>query len=145
MPKKLDKHDQLPMLRESANQIWLAGLGALSIAEDESGKIFKTLVKRGKTFEPVLKDRFDEVKDKLDMRKTATDTVERISDRLSDTLDDGMTGVLHRLGLPTMKEIEGLTKRVERLTKTLEAKPAKARPRRPVASKRRITAAATTV
>jgi poly(hydroxyalkanoate) granule-associated protein len=123
MSKTLEKQEQLPFIRESAHQIWLAGLGALSIAEDESGKIFKTLVKRGRAFEDVAKDRLEEVKGKLDVRKSASDAMERIE----DTLDDGMTGVLHRLGLPTMKEIDGLSKRVERLTRTLEEKPRKSR------------------
>ena len=134
MPKTLEKQQPLPMIRESAHQIWLAGLGALSIAEDESGKIFNTLVKRGKAFEHVAKDRFEDVKDKLDVRKTASDAMERIE----DTLDEGMTGVLHRLGLPTTKEIDNLAKRVDRLTKALEEKPKKSRPRGNGATKRRI-------
>ena len=48
--------------------------------------------------------------------------------------------MLHRLGLPTKKEIEGLSKRVERLTKTLEEKPARVMSRR--RGKRRLTAGA---
>ena len=132
MAKAIEKARPLPAIRDSAHQIWLAGLGALSLAEDESGKLFKTLVKRGKTFEEETKDRIDEIKAKLDVRKTAADTV----DKITDSLDDGMTEVLHRLGLPTKKEIDGLAKRVDRLTKTLEAPPAKpkhrARKRTPV-------------
>ncbi len=125
MPKTLAKQTQLPMLRDSAYQIWLAGLGALSIAEDESGKIFKTLVNRGRAFEASTKDRLVEVKDRLDVRKAASNTV----DMIAENLDEGMSGVLSRLGLPTKKEIEGLSKRVERLTKTLEAKPGRHAPR----------------
>ena len=117
MSKALQKERQIPTIRESAHQIWLAGLGALSLAEDESGKFFRSLVKRGTAFEHDAKGRFAELKEKFDVRKTATKTVAR----LGDGLDDGMTDVLHRLGLPTKKEIDGLTKRVERLTKALEA------------------------
>jgi poly(hydroxyalkanoate) granule-associated protein len=137
MPKTLAKPTQLPMLRDSAYQIWLAGLGALSIAEDESGKIFKTLVHRGRAFEASTKDRLVEVKDRLDVRRAAGNTVGMIA----ENLDEGMAGVLSRLGLPTKKEIEGLTKRVERLTKTLEEKPAARRPRK-VATRRRAKATA---
>jgi poly(hydroxyalkanoate) granule-associated protein len=125
MPKTLAKQAQMPMLRDSAYQIWLAGLGALSIAEDESGKIFKTLVNRGRAFEASTKDRLVEAKDRLDVRRAASDTM----DRIAENLDEGMSGVLSRLGLPTKKEIEGLTKRVERLTKTLEEKPVRHAPR----------------
>lgn len=137
MTKALAKPSQLPMLRDSAYHIWLAGLGALSIAEDESGKIFKTLVKRGKAFEAAGKDRLIEVKDRMDVRKAATQTM----DRITDGLDDGMGSILTRLGLPTKKEIDGLSKRVERLTKAIEEKPVKSRARR-APTKRRARAAA---
>ena len=40
-----------PMLRDSVGQIWLAGLGALALTEQEGTKFFKTLVKRGEGFE----------------------------------------------------------------------------------------------
>jgi poly(hydroxyalkanoate) granule-associated protein len=137
MPKALVKPAQLPALKDSAYQIWLAGLGALSIAEDESGKIFQTLVKRGRTFEASTKDRLVAVKDKLDMRKTAADTFGRVT----DTLDEGVSGVLGRLGLPTKKEIDGLSKRVERLTKAIEEKPVR-HTRRATTTRRRAKATA---
>lgn len=121
MPKAIEKEQQIPAIRDSAHQIWLAGLGALSLAEDESGKLFKALVKRGKGFEEATKDRLDEVRAKLDVRRAASNVV----DKITDTFDDGVNGVLDRLGIPSKKEIEGLTKRVERLTKTIEDTPAK--------------------
>ena len=34
-------------VKESAQQIWLAGLGAFSKAQDEGGKVFESLVKEG--------------------------------------------------------------------------------------------------
>jgi poly(hydroxyalkanoate) granule-associated protein len=134
MTKAIEKPKGIPLIKESAHEIWLAGLGALSLAEDESGKLFKALVKRGKTFEETTKDRIDELKAKLDVRKTAADAI----DKIGDTFDDGVTDMLHRLGLPTKKEIDGLSKRVERLTKTLEAAP----PKRARAAKHRAPAAA---
>lgn len=135
MPKTLVKSPPLPALRDTAYQIWLAGLGAVSMAEDESGKIFKTLVKRGKTFEASTKDRLSTVRDALDLRKAAATTMTRIT----DNLDDGVNGVLGRLGLPSKKEIDALGKRVDRLTKALEEKPVK-HARRAPAKRRRVTA-----
>jgi len=145
MAKTVQKVQELPLIRSSAHQIWLAGLGALSVAEDESGKLFKTLVKRGKTFELTAKDRvdemrgkldqqFDEMKERFDVKKAAASTM----DRIGDGFDESMTQMLHRLGLPTKREIEGLSKRVERLTKTLEEKPTRTVARR--RGKRRLTA-----
>jgi poly(hydroxyalkanoate) granule-associated protein len=115
--EKSNKSKQIPLIRDSAHQIWLAGLGALSLAEDQSGKLFKALVKRGKDFEETSKNRMGELKSKLNVRRATADTI----DRIGDTLDEGVTEMLHRLGLPTKKEIDGLNKRVERLTKALEA------------------------
>lgn len=141
MPKTIERQVELPVIGDAAYQVWLAGLGALSIAGDESGRIFKTLVKRGKTFEHVAAGRLSDVRERLDVRRAANSAV----DRLSTGLDEGMTDVLHRLGLPTKKEIEGLTRRVERLTRALEEKPVRqVRPARPVrprraAAKRRTT------
>lgn len=135
MPKTIEKQIQLPVIGESAHQVWLAGLGALSIAGDESGRIFKTLVKRGKAFEHAAGGRLEDVRERLNVRRMAGSAV----DRLSEGLDEGMADVLHRLGLPTKKEIEGLTRRVERLTKALEEKPVRKRAR-PAATKRRLAA-----
>ena len=119
MSKAIEKKVPAPMLKESANQIWLAGLGALSLAEDEGGKFFKALVKRGKVFETDIKDRLDEVKGKLDARKATGETLVKIE----TGFENSVAGVMHRLGLPTKKEIEGLSKRVDRLTKAIESKP----------------------
>jgi poly(hydroxyalkanoate) granule-associated protein len=135
MPKTVEKQQVIPMVGDSAYQIWLAGLGALSIAGDESGRIFKTLVKRGKTFEHAARAQLDDMRERLDVRKAAGTAMTRVT----EGLDEGMTDVLHRLGLPTKKEIEGLTRRVERLTKALEEKPVRTRARR-ATTKRRATA-----
>ena len=46
---KSDKSDNqlVQTVRDSAQQIWLAGLGAFSKAQEEGGKVFETLVKEG--------------------------------------------------------------------------------------------------
>ena len=38
-------------VRDSAQQIWLAGLGAFSKAQEEGAKVFEALVKEGKGLE----------------------------------------------------------------------------------------------
>ena len=83
-----------------------------------------------------LDEQVGEMKERLDVRKAATNAM----DRIGDGFDESMSQMLHRLGLPTKKEIEGLSKRVERLTKTLEEKPARVMSRR--RGKRRLTAGA---
>ena len=138
MTKAIEKTNAIPSIRESTHQIYLAGLGALSLAEDESGKLFKALIKRGKTFEVTTKDRANALKAKLDLRKTAVDAI----DKIGDTVDEGVTDALHRLGLPTKKEIDSLTKRVERLTKAIETAPKQAVHRRVTPHRAKAEAAA---
>jgi poly(hydroxyalkanoate) granule-associated protein len=125
MSKELRTQDAVPRLRAAAHEIWLAGLGALAMAEDEGEKTFKMLVKRGKEFEGIARERLDDVREKLDVRKGANTMLTR----LGTNVDNGVTEVVHRLGLPTKKEIDGLAHRVDRLTKTIETRAAAPRSR----------------
>ena len=47
MSKTIKKNGYVPGLRDTAQQIWLAGLGAFALAGEEGGKLFGTLVERG--------------------------------------------------------------------------------------------------
>ncbi|HET9013084.1 MAG TPA: phasin family protein [Gemmatimonadaceae bacterium] len=112
-----------PMLRDSVEQIWLAGLGALAITEDEGSKLFKTLVKRGEGFERTTKARLDEVV------ASARQVPSTAMNRIEETFDDTMTGVMHRIGVPTKREINGLARRVEGLAASIERQSAPPRRR----------------
>ena len=46
-PPKFDPLHLTDAMRESAQQIWLAGLGAFSKAQSEGGKVFENLVNDG--------------------------------------------------------------------------------------------------
>jgi poly(hydroxyalkanoate) granule-associated protein len=116
MPK-IAKKNGTRVIRRSAHEIWLAGLGALTLAEEEGGKLFKTLVKKGAGTEAMNKVRLEKLIAKVKpMREDAGMALQRVG----TGVDNSMATVLHRLGVPTRKEIQGLTKRVEELTKNLE-------------------------
>ena len=123
-------------LRQPVEQIWLAGLGALAVTEEEGGKLFKSLVKKGQGFEKDTKVRFDDAFEatKSVPRKAMT----RIEHGVTDTFEN----VLHRLGVPSRREINSLTRRVETLATTLEK--SSARPRRPRARSTKRPAETTT-
>lgn len=97
---------------EAARKVWLAGLGALSIAEEEGSKFFKTLVDKGK-----------KTTDWADLPdRTMTEAKSRFkvtAKKVEEGFDEKMQMVLHRIGVPTRDEIETLTKRVEALTRTM--------------------------
>lgn len=98
-------------LRNSAHQVWLAGLGALASAGEEGEKLFKRLVERGETLET-------EGQEKVNQAQTV------ISSAWSDLesgLDQRITSVLQQVGVPSRDEIQQLTRRVEELNSKIEA------------------------
>jgi poly(hydroxyalkanoate) granule-associated protein len=106
----------IPMLKESAHEIWLAGLGAFALAGEEGGRLFKQLVKKGEGMEKVNKARINKIAARADdFRGEARTAVAR----LRTPIEAGMTNAMHRLGVPTRKEIATLTKRVEELTRVV--------------------------
>lgn len=117
MAKVTKTSGRMLTLREPAQQIWLAGLGAFAIAEEEGSKLFSNLVKKGKTLEKANLARLEKVRTRVDeLRAIPADTMSR----LGGGFDTGVEAVLDRLGVPTKKEIGALTRRVEALTKALE-------------------------
>lgn len=96
-------------IRNSAMQIWLAGLGALSKAQKERSKIFHTLVKEGEAVQQRT-------------RKIAGDRIEQVKAAAGDSwakfehaYEGQMARVLHTWGVPTKKEFDALSRRVAEL------------------------------
>jgi len=110
--KKKSKQVQIE-IAENAHQIWLAGLGAVAVAQEEGSKLFKTLVKKGEGFEQVGKERVDQARGAVNGVKVVAESYWETFER---TLDDKVTTVIHRIGVPTKDEIDTLTERVEALT-----------------------------
>lgn len=116
MAKKIKKMVALPMVKESAHEIWLAGLGAFALAGEEGGRLFKSLVKKGEGLEKLNKARIGKIADRVDgLRGEAKHAMTRVT----TPIETGMTNAMHRLGVPTRKEIANLTKRVEELTRVV--------------------------
>jgi len=132
-------------LKTSANKVWLAGLGALSTAEEEGGKLFKSLVKKGEAVESKGKAQLDKLREQVeDLAATAKDRAGDAWERVEDTLsaveerwDDKVVGALKRIGVPSKDEIAALTRRVEELTQLVEKK---MKPRRRVGATRKVAA-----
>jgi poly(hydroxyalkanoate) granule-associated protein len=114
--KKKTKEVQSDM-KESAHKIWLAGLGAMAVAEEEGGRLFKSLVEKGEGIEGRGKEHVDKAKGTFNGVKTAAESYWETFER---TIDDKLTAVIRRIGVPTKDEIETLTKKVEDLTKSVE-------------------------
>jgi poly(hydroxyalkanoate) granule-associated protein len=112
-------------VRESAQQIWLAGLGAWGKTREEGVKVFDALVKEGRTVESRTRKlagaRVGLVTGQ--MGKAASDAQAKATatwDRLEHVFEQRVARALHRLGVPTKKEIEKLTARVEELNASVQ-------------------------
>ena len=125
-----DNKDFQADLKDSAHKIWLAGLGALSAAEEGGAKVFKNLVERGEAFEKSGRKTYGEAKDKVEeTAEKVKDRAETTWDKVESRLDEAVTAALGRLGVPSRDEIATLTQRVEELTAVVEKlKPAKKTP-----------------
>lgn len=140
MVKKLQKlsndrkkgSSELPRtIKDSAQQIWLAGLGAFSKAQEEGGKVFETLVKEGLTIQRKTQAAAEEKITEATSRVTnmANDIGSRAAgqwDKLENIFEDRVAKALARLGMPSARDLEELTARVDALAKGTKAAPAKA-------------------
>ncbi|HUN92615.1 MAG TPA: phasin family protein [Burkholderiaceae bacterium] len=97
-------------VRDSAHQIWLAGLGAFAKAQSEGGKMFETLVKEGQA----IQDRTRKAADLkvAEVRAKTTGTW----DKLEKVFEDRVARALHSLSVPTRQDIDALSERVAELT-----------------------------
>ena len=117
-------------IRQSAEQIWLAGLGAFALANQEGGKVFHNLVKKGHELQKVNKARIEKMRARVEKIR---DDAGRAIDKVTSPFPGGLSTALRGLGIPSRKEIVTLTKRVEELKKSVERTRVKAH--KPVAHK----------
>lgn len=104
-------------VRDSAQQIWLAGLGAFAKAQakgtklqTEGAKLFDALVKEGEARQSFARKIANEKVTEIAAKATGT------WDKLEQVFEDRVARSLSRLGVPTRKDIETLSKRVAELT-----------------------------
>ena len=137
-------------IKDSAQQIWLAGVGAFAKAQQEGNKVFEALVREGNSIQKrtmrVTEDKVNEVTNRIGkFAGRFQHEANRNWDKLEAVFEERVERALKRLGVPTHKEITELTQRVEKLTASvnkLGAAPAarKAAPRKRVAKKARAAA-----
>ena len=119
---------------DSAQKIFNAGLGALTIAGEEGSSFFNKLVARGEkvAFKGFGADQVKKIREQLDTNsekvadavkgrvKDAKYMAEEASGKFEDRVQDAVAAVMKRIGVPTREEISELTASVERLTKRIE-------------------------
>lgn len=111
-------------LSESAQQIWLAGIGAFGRAQVEGSKLFEGLVKEGLGLEQTARKlaggQAGAVRDAVEAqvghaRERAVDSW----DRIEKVVEDRVHRALVKLGVPDRNDLSELSRRVDTLTAEL--------------------------
>ena len=117
-------------VKESAQQIWLAGLGAFAKAQEEGSKVFDTLVKEGTTMQRKTQaaagDKLSEATSR--MSSMASEISSKASggwDRLETIFEDRVAKALKSLGVPTASDLEALGARIDELNRNLDKRVSK--------------------
>ncbi len=109
-------------IMESAQQIWLAGLGAFSKAQAEGTKLFEGLVKDGLSLEQktrkIATGKVDEVRGAVETGVSQVrERTQETWDRLEQVFEHRVSRALNKLGVPGRKELDELLKRVDELNR----------------------------
>lgn len=114
-------------VKEQAQQIWLAGLGAFSKAQQEGTKAFEKLVSDGITMQRkaqlTAEEKLAEATHKVS--QVAHQLNERATgqwDKLETIFEDRVAKALTRLGIPSAAELHALHARIEELEKQVGVK-----------------------
>ena len=112
---------------QTAQQIWLAGLGAASIAQKRGGDVLARLVAEGKTVQTRGGKLARELgRDAAAQVKGALAPIQaRVKSDLAlagTAVQSGIAVVLGKLGIPSKADIDELTTRVTALSRQLKAR-----------------------
>jgi poly(hydroxyalkanoate) granule-associated protein len=107
-------------VKASAQQIWLAGMGAFAKAQEEGTKVFEALVKEGVSLQrktqAVAEERIGEMTGKMSaMAGEVTNKAGASWDKLETIFEARTAKALGKLGVPTAKDVAALTARVDAL------------------------------
>ena len=142
MVKKTDNPDFVNTVRESAKEIWLAGLGAFAKAQAEGTKVFENLVNEGAAIQRKSQATAEE---KLsDVGARMSDMSAKASqqwDKLESIFEDRTARALSRLGVPNAKEVKALQARIDALTTQVARLQKSVKPLRPAAKRSAARAA----
>jgi len=118
-PKDLSKS-----VLESSRQIWLAGLGAFSRAQQEGTKVFENLVKQGEALESKTKrTALDTATAAGTAAKAKAKEMQAMAggtwDKLEQVFEARVARALSKLGVHTQKDVERLAERVDALSEAV--------------------------
>ena len=118
-------------IKDSAQQIWLAGMGAFAKAQAEGTQAFEKLIKDGislqKKTQGAAEDKINEVTGKMTaMAGEVTAKAGQHWDKLESIFEQRTAKAMSRLGVPSARDMAELKARIDKLEATLGTRGAKA-------------------
>jgi len=112
-------------VKDSAQQIWQAGLGAFAKAQAEGTRAFEALVKEGTALQRKTQSAAEEKISEATSRMThmATDISSKASghwDKLENIFEERVAKALHKLGVPSAKDVSALIARIDELNRSVQ-------------------------
>lgn len=111
-------------VKDSAQQLWTAGLGAINKAQEEGNKVIENLVKESQEIqERTVKfadQKVVEVTGKVSkLAGTVSSKATQHWDKLEQVFEERVARALSRLGVPTNKDVQQLAERIEQLSQAI--------------------------
>ena len=112
-------------IMESAQEIWLAGMGAFAKAQGGGGKLFETLMREGSSLEQKTRKlatgKVDEVRGAVESSVTQVrERTQETWDKLEQVFENRVSRALSKLGVPGRKELDELIRRVDELNREVK-------------------------
>jgi poly(hydroxyalkanoate) granule-associated protein len=143
-PPPTDDTRMTGSVKDSAQQIWQAGLGAFAKAQAEGTRAFEALVKEGTTLQrktqAAAEEKITEATSR--MSNMATDISSKASghwDKLENIFEERVAKALNKLGVPSAKDISALIARIDELNLSVQKLSGAAAPAKPAATRKRAT------
>jgi polyhydroxyalkanoate synthesis regulator phasin len=114
--KQLKTSEFGKVTRKSAQAILKANMNAWTTTRDELGKVVSFAVKQGQHMSKRSRARTEEMVGGLS--DVANERVTKVEKRFQE----GVTKVIHEIGLPTADEVQKLSRKVDRLSKEVQVK-----------------------
>jgi poly(hydroxyalkanoate) granule-associated protein len=125
-PPEFDPQQMSQRMKDSAQHIWLAGLGAFAKAQEEGSKVFENLVKEGSQLQQttqLAQAKITETAEKMGhMATQMAQTASGQMDKLESIFEERVAKALKHMGLPSAQDLADLQARVQQLEKQLGEK-----------------------